>query len=229
MSTISSPKAALIDYLKAIDSPTLSNAIELLQVQPRHAGFTPLQIRCLFPELGRLCGYALTAQVETVTQLHPTEERAFLELFQAVADSPKPAVVAFQEIGGHADHAAHCGEVMATAFTRLGAVGLATDCAVRDVPEVRALRFHYFARGTVVSHANFTIVRVGVPVQILGLEIKPGDLLHGDENGLLQIPRAALDGLERAVEQVRARERRLMDFMRSPEFSVEKLKRRFIE
>jgi len=54
----------VIDYLKTVDSPTLSNAIETLQIQPRHAGFTPLQIRCLFPEFGRLCGYAVTAQVE---------------------------------------------------------------------------------------------------------------------------------------------------------------------
>src|SRR5207302_6899130 len=146
-------------------------------------------------------------QVESVTQLHAIEERNFLELFKVVEGSSKPAVVALQEIGGHADYAAHCGEVMATAFTRLGAVGLVTDGGVRDVPEVRALRFHYFARGTVVSHSNFKIVRVGEPIQILGLEIKTGDVLHGDENGLIRIPHAALPGLERAVEQVRARER----------------------
>src|SRR5438132_7810735 len=223
------PNATLTDYLKTIDSPTLSNAIELLQVQPRHAGFTPLQIRCLFPEFGRLCGCAVTAHVESMTQLYPTEERTFLELFQAVADAPKPAVVALQEIGAHGDYAAHCGEVMATAFTRLGAVGLVTDCGVRDVPEVRALRFHYFARGTVVSHASFKLVRVGVPIQIFGLEIKPGDLLHGDENGLMKIPQAGLAGIERAVEQVRAREKRLMEFMRGPDFSIIQIKGRFIE
>jgi regulator of RNase E activity RraA len=223
------PNPATIEYLKSVDSPTLSNAIEKLQIRPRNAGFTPLQIRCLFPELGRLCGYAITAQVETVTQMHPAEERAFLELLKAVEDSPKPAVVAFQEIGGHGDYAAHCGEVMATAFTRLGAVGLVTDGGVRDVPEVRALRFHYFARGTVASHAYFKIVRVGLPVQILGLEIRPGDLLHGDENGLIKIPAAALENIERAVEQVRNREHRLMEFMRGPEFSLEKLKGRFSE
>src|SRR5437016_12809646 len=116
MQTTTSPPATLVDYLKTIDSPTLSNAIEVLEVQPRHAGFTPLQIRCLFPELGRLCGYAVTAQVETVTQLHATEERTFLELFQAVADSPMPAVVAFQQIVVHGDYAAHCGEEMASAL-----------------------------------------------------------------------------------------------------------------
>jgi len=229
MDTKLNDTANLIQYLKSVDSPTLSNAIETLELQPRDAGFTPLQIRCLFPELGRLCGYAVTAQVETITGMHPTEERTFLELFKAVENSPKPAVVAFQEIGGRADYAAHCGEVMATAFTRLGAIGLVTDAGVRDVPEVRALRFHYFARGTVVSHASFQIVRVGVPIQILGVELKPGDLLHGDENGLLRIPAAAFAGLPQAVDRVRARERRLMEFMRSPEFSVGRLKGRFIE
>jgi len=223
------PSSAIIEYLKSVDSPTLANAIEKLQIRPRDQGFTPLEIRCLFPEFGRLCGYAITAQVETVTQMHRPEERTFLDLLKAVEDSPKPAVVAFQEIGGHGDYAAHCGEVMATAFTRLGAVGLVTDGGVRDVPEVRALRFHYFARGTVASHANFKIVRVGVPIQILGLEIKPGDLLHGDENGLMKIPASALENIERAVEQVRTRERRLMEFMRGPEFSLEKLKGRFSE
>lgn len=229
MNTSTQHDATVIEYLQSIDSPTLSNAVEKLQIRPRAAGFTPLQIRCLFPELGRLCGYAVTAQVETVTQMHSTEERTFLELFKAVEDSPKPAVVAFQEIGGHGNYAAHCGEVMATAFTRLGAVGLVTDGGVRDIPEVRALRFHYFCRGTVVSHANFKIVRAGVPIQVFGLEIKPGDLLHGDENGLMKIPASALENIKQAVEQVRTRERRLMDFMRSPDFSVEKLKGRFIE
>ena len=219
----------LIEKLKTVDSPTLSNAIERLKLRPKAEGFTPLQIRCLFPELGRMCGYAVTAHVETVTQMHPTEERVFLELFQAVADSPKPAVVAFQEIGGHGDYAAHCGEVMATIFTRLGAVGLVSDCGVRDVPEVRALRFHYFSRGAVVSHASFRIVRVGVPIQIHGLAIQPGDLLHGDENGLLNIPHATLDKLLEAVEEVRTKERKLMDSVRAPGFSVEQLKGRFIE
>src|SRR6266513_2786586 len=100
MSTEIHRNVPTIDYLKTVDSPTLSNAIETLRIQSRHAGFTPLQIRCLFPDFGRMCGYAVTAQVETVTEMHPTEERPFLELFAAVEASPKPAVVAFQEIGG---------------------------------------------------------------------------------------------------------------------------------
>lgn len=215
-----------IEYLKNVDTPTLSNAIELLEVRPRHEGFTPLSIRCLFPEFGRLCGYAVTAQVETVTRAEPSKAAAFLELYEAVERAPKPAVIAFQEIGGHPDFSAHCGEVMATTFTRLGAVGLVSDSAVRDVPEVRALRFHYFARGTVASHANFCIVRVGVPVQIEGLIIRPGDLLHGDENGLLLIPPGVEETLPAKVDAVREREAALMEYVRGPEFTLEGLRDR---
>jgi regulator of RNase E activity RraA len=213
-----------IDYLRTVDAPTLSNAIEILKLRPRQEGFTPLQIRALFPEFGRMCGYAVTAQVETVTQSDAAEMERFVELYSAVKQSAKPAVVVLQELGGHPDFAAHCGEVMATVFKRLGGVGLVSDSAVRDVPEVRAMGFHYFARGSVVSHANFRIVQVGVPVQIHGLAIRPGDVLHGDENGLLLVPAGIESTLPAAVEAVRTREKRLMEWVRSDDFSENRLR-----
>src|SRR5882724_2688442 len=218
-----------IDYLRTVDSPTLSNAIERLKTRPRSAGFTPLALRCLFPEMGRMCGYAVTAQVETVTSMGPAEEKDFLDLFAAVDASHKPSVIVMQEIGGHSDWAAHSGEIMATTFRRLGAVGLVSDSGVRDLPEVRALGFHYFARGAVASHASFRIVRSNVPVQILGLVVQPGDLLHGDANGLVLVPEVDRDQLKAAVDAIRKREGELMEFIRSPEFTVEKLRGRFFE
>ena len=219
----------LIEYLHTVDTPTLSNAIERFKLRPQSAGFTPLSLRCLFPELGRMAGYAVTAQVETVTQMTPAAEEGFHQLFEALEAAPKPAVVVFQEIGGHAGYAAHCGEVLATIFSRLGAAGLVSDAGVRDIPEVRALRFHYFARGAVASHAWFHVVRAGVPVQVLGMAVQPGDLLHGDENGLLLVPHLELQQIREAVDAVRTRERRLMDFVRSPEFSLTSLRGRFRE
>ena len=69
-------EAEWIEYLRGIDTPTLVNAIELLHLRPNQEGFTPLQIRCLFPELGRMCGYAVTAQVETLTQSEPSNSIA---------------------------------------------------------------------------------------------------------------------------------------------------------
>jgi len=219
----------LVEFLRSVDTPPLSNAIELLQVRPKNEGFAPLRLRSLFPEFGRLCGHAVTAHVETFTRSGDCEEAKFLELFRAVASAPKPAVVALQEVGGCGDCAVHCGELMATIFNRLGAVGLVSDCAVRDIAQVRALKFHYFARGSVASYANFRVVRVGIPIQVLGLIIQPGALLHGDENGLIVVPPEVFSGLRRAVERIRSRERKLIKFVRTSNFSVNSLRGRFLE
>jgi 4-hydroxy-4-methyl-2-oxoglutarate aldolase len=220
---------SFIEYLRTIDTPTLCNAVELLRVRPQSHGFAPLQLRCLFPDFGRMCGFAVTAHVETVTAMEPLSGAGFYELFEAVQSSPKPAIVVMQEIGGHNDYAAHCGEVMATIFTRLGAIGLVSDCGVRDVPEVRALGMHYFARGRVASHAHFRVVRSSVPVQILGLPIRPGELIHGDENGLMTLPDMSHEQISDAVNQVRNRERALMDYIRSAEFTLDGLRGKFLE
>ncbi|MDZ7639633.1 MAG: RraA family protein [Bryobacterales bacterium] len=227
MNPASTPSA--VDYLRTVDTPTLVNAIELIHERPNREGFTPLQIRCLFPELGRLCGYAVTAQVETISQTEAFDISGFLDLYRLVEASPKPAVIVLQEIGGYADYAAHCGEVMATFFTRLGAIGLVSDCAVRDIPEVRALGFKYFARGSVASHGNFRIVRSGVPVQVLGMEVKPGTILHGDENGLITVPDVAVDRIEASVNEIRARERKIMEFVRGENFSLDGFKNLVVE
>jgi 4-hydroxy-4-methyl-2-oxoglutarate aldolase len=228
MSSATESDLSPISYLQTVDTPTLSNAIELLKLRPQMEGFTPLGIQCLFPELGRMVGYAVTAQIETMTE-GPIDRSKFLSLYDAVAQSPKPVVLAFQEIGPNREYAAHCGEVMATIFTRLGAVGLLTDSAVRDIPEVRAMNFKYFARGRVASHAYARVVNIGISIQIDGLVIHPQDLLHGDENGLISVPHEALKGLPDAVEKIRSREKALIDFVRGPNFSFDGLKHRILE
>lgn len=218
-----------IEYYKTVDSPTLSNAIERLKIRPNERGFTPLEVCSLFPELGRMCGHAVTAQVETVTETEPFAVDKFIELYKEVEKAPKPAVIALQEIGAFGSYAAHCGEVMASFFTRLGAVGLVSDCGVRDLPEVRRLGFHYFARGALASHANYRIARVGVPVQICGMVVSPHDLIHGDENGVLTIPNVGRDKIEESVEKVRKRERIVMDFVRGPDFHLDGFRNLVVE
>jgi 4-hydroxy-4-methyl-2-oxoglutarate aldolase len=91
--------AELIAYLKTVDTATLANAIELLNLRPRAEGYASLDLKCLFPEFGPMCGYAVTAHAETVTLGAPKTEEAYVELFEAVEASPKPAVVVIQEIG----------------------------------------------------------------------------------------------------------------------------------
>jgi 4-hydroxy-4-methyl-2-oxoglutarate aldolase len=221
-------ESELLDFLRTIDTPTVANAIEVLKLRSRTEGFPSLDLRCLFPELGVMCAYAATAQVETVSAGNPIEEERFVELFEAVEATRKPAVVVMQEIGRNPGWAAHCGEVMSTIFTRLGAIGLITDCGVRDLSAVRRLPFHYFARGAVSSHAHFRIVRSNVPVEVLGMTVSPGALLHGDENGIITIPEEKRGSLESAIKQVLANERKLLDFVRQDNFRASSLRGRFL-
>lgn len=216
----------LIAYLKTIDTATVANAIELLNLRPRSEGYASLDLKCLFPEFGPMCGYAVTAQVETVTLGAPKSEEAYVELFEAVERSPRPAVVVMQEIGGDRDRATHAGEVMASIFTRLGAIGLVSDCGVRDLTAVRKLDFHYFARGAVASHAYNRIVRSSVPVEVCGVTIRPGEMLHADENGLITVPEAGREQLPSLIDQILSKERSLLDFVRDSNFTASKLRNR---
>jgi 4-hydroxy-4-methyl-2-oxoglutarate aldolase len=217
-----------LDFLRSVDTPTVANAIEALNVRPRTEGFPSFDLRCLFPELGVMCGYAVTAQVETVSAGNALEEERFVELFEAVEAARKPAVVVMQEIGRNPEWAAHSGEVMSTIFTKLGAIGLITDCGVRDLAAVRRLPFHYFAQGAVASHAHFRIVRSNVPVEVLGMTVHPGTLLHGDENGVITIPHEKRESLKAAIEQVLANERKLLEFVRRDDFRAASLRDRFL-
>jgi 4-hydroxy-4-methyl-2-oxoglutarate aldolase len=224
---MATPEQDLIAFLKTVDTATVSNAIELLKVRPDAEGFASLDLKCLFPELGPMCGYAVTAQVETVTEGSPKTEGAFVELFETVERSPWPAVVVLQEIGGERDRAAHSGEVMATIFARLGAIGLVSDCGVRDLTAVRKIGFHYFARGAVASHASYRIVRTAVPVQITGVTIRTGDLVHADENGLITVPESGRDRLPGLIGQILSKERAILEFVRDSGFTAAQLRERF--
>ena len=222
-------KTSIIDALSKIDTPTLSNAIERLKVRNPIMGFADRSIRCMFPDLGFMCGYAVTAEVETMNpDIQGVLDQAFVDLCEAIEKSPKPVVVVLRETGPNPHFCAHCGEVLATTFQRLGAVGLVSDSGVRDMKEVHGLKFHYFAPGAVASHGNFRFVRAQVAVTVGGLPIKPGDLLHGDLNGLIKVPEESRDRLPQAAAEVTKAEKAVLDFVRGDSFTLDGLKKRIV-
>jgi 4-hydroxy-4-methyl-2-oxoglutarate aldolase len=215
--------AEQLDSLRQIDSPTVSNAIERLGVRPRLAGFAGWELRCAFPELGTLIGYAVTCTADSTTESRQ-DDRGLLRLWEAVESAPKPSVIAIQDVGPERRRSCHMGEVMATTAKALGAVGCVSDGGLRDVAEVRALGFHYFCPGFVVSHGNPVILDVNVPVTLDGLAVRPGDLLHGDANGILVVPESVADEVVEEARRVRDDERKVLEFVRRPGLTLEKLR-----
>jgi len=206
--------------LRAIDSPTIANAIEYFGVRPRVAGYCGSNVRCLTPDAGFMVGYAVTCHGDSTTE--DKDRREHTALYSAIAAlQPYPAVVVIGDDGdpSRIHLACHAGEMMATTMKRVGAVGLVTDGGLRDIREISALGgFHYFGRGLVVAHGRPSIYDVGAVVTIDGMEVHPGDLLHGDENGVTVIPAEIADKVAAKALEHRDEEQRRLEEIRSPDF-----------
>jgi regulator of RNase E activity RraA len=167
-----------------------------------------------------MLGYAVTCKGDSTTE--DKDRREHTELYRAIAAThPLPAIVVIGDDGDPSKiHlSCHAGEMMATTMKRVGAVGLVTNGGLRDIREINALGgFNYFGRGLVVAHGRPSIYDVGATVKIDGMEVHPGDLLHGDENGITVIPAeiasqvAAKAREHRDMEQQRLQEIAGLDF-----------------
>lgn len=214
----------LLEALARYDTPTLANAIETFDLQPRDVGFADSRIRCMFPELGRMVGFAATATIVARGEPRPDWRGVGNEaLYAHVRTIRAPRVVVVKDLDDPPAHGSLWGEVHATIFGALGCVGCVTDGAVRDLDEARAMRFHFFAAGPSVSHAYVRVETVAAPLEIGGLRVAPGDLLHADQHGVLKIPLQIAADLPAAADRVIASEQALLRWVRSNDFDPDRL------
>jgi 4-hydroxy-4-methyl-2-oxoglutarate aldolase len=209
--------------LRTYTTPTLSNAVETFNVRPKTAGFTTGDIRCFFPDLGPMVGYAVTATCRARPAAPADAPARRAALWRAIEGTPAPRIVVIQDLDEPPGAGAFWGEVQSTIHHALGCVGTVTNGAVRDLDEVRALGFHFFAARAVVSRANVHLVDIGGPIEIAGLPVRTGDLLHADQHGVLAVPEEVAARLDDAVERVNQSERTVLDYCRRPDFTREGL------
>ena len=207
---------AVLELLSRYDTPTISNAIELFQVRPRSAGFTDGRIRACFPEMPPIVGYASTATMRTA--FPPAADGAVYESLDGqvarFAELPGPAIVVFQD-PDDPPVGATFGEVMCTSYQCFGAVGIVTSGPARDLEQVKRLGFAAFGNGAVASHAYTHITSLHQPVRVGGLEVRAGDLLHADANGVCSIPLEIVSELPQAAAEFVEAESVCLDFART--------------
>ena len=213
-----------IDALKKITSPSVANAIETFNVRPREQGNLSSDIRALFPELGPVVGYAATCLIRAERGPIEGHRASLFAWWDFVLSLPAPRVIVVHDLDDPRGQGAQWGEVQANIHRALGCVGVVTDGSVRDLDEVRALGFQFCAAHVSVSHANVHMVDFGIPVKVGGVWIKPGELIHGDQHGVLTLPEEIAPGIPEAIAKVEAMERRIISTCQSPEFTAEKLK-----
>jgi len=216
---------AELDILSHLDGCTLANAIETFRKRLRNEGFVDHTVRCLFPQLPPMVGYAATIKIRGSSPA--TAGPAYREStawWDYMLTLPEPRVVVVQDVAERPGLGSLIGVVHMNILRSLNCAGVVTNGAVRNIPAAEKAGFCLFAGGVSVSHAYVHIIEFGQPVEIGGLIIQSGDLLHGDLHGVQTIPSDIADKVPAAAAEIIAREQEIITLCRSKDFSLEKLR-----
>lgn len=205
-----------LERLVQVDSPTIANVVELFELRSRVANFSNYSLKAIYPELPPTVGYAITA---TFRSGYPAErDDSYFGMGKLIGDShlmPSPKIMVIQDMD-EPPRAATYGEVMATAFQTFGFVGLITSGAGRDIEQVRQLRFPCWASSMIVSHGYNRFLDFHLPVVVGGLQVKPGNLIHADGNGIVTIPNHIAPIVVEFCEPFIQAEQQVMDYLKFP-------------
>src|SRR5436190_14279644 len=226
------PDAKSLEALRAWDTPTICNALEIVAPARRAIGFTRRPLVAPFPELKPIVGFARTAMIRS-REPHPrdreTANRIRLGYYEHVASAPLPSISVLQDIDApDTGFGAFWGEVQTHVHAGLGCVGVITDGSVRDL-DAMSPNFFVLAGSVMPSHAYVHLVDFGGTVSIGGMVVSANDVIHADRHGAVVIPPDAGEKIPAAVDVLARRERVLIEASKQPGFSIERLRQAYRE
>ncbi len=219
--------ADLLAQLRKIDTPTVANALELMDIRPRTEGFMRPEIRSVSPVTETVVGYAVTGVISARHRSPNALERS--DYYEAIESIPAPRMVVLHDLDYPATVGSYWGEIQGNIALGLGCVGAVTDGGVRDLKEAEEMGFPFWAKEILVSHGYVHAVAYNVPVDVGGVYIQPGDLIAADLHGVIQIPIDAAERLPAAAQALAEQEAIVIGAARSPDASVETLSNAWVE
>lgn len=219
--------AALFEKLQSYDTPTICNALEIVDPARRLTGFTTKPLVCPFPQLPPIVGYAKTATIRT-THAHELDAKAQraqrIAYYEYIAASPQPGIMVIQDLdGADVGFGAFWGEVMSAVHKGLGLIGVVTDGCIRDIDQW-APGFQALAGSIMPSHAHVHLADFAKEVRVAGMLVRSGDIVHADRHGAVTIPEALAAKLPAACDLLARKEAVILQMARAPGFNVAKLK-----
>ena len=205
----------MIAELCQFDTPSITNVVATYPTSPLCLGlynpwsenwYSDQTLRCMYPELGARCGYAVTCVFGLPD---PNFARlTFMDVLDALEAAPKPTVLVLQQkFPPHlAGKVGLAGGNMVSAMKALGCVGLISNGPSRDVDEVRPMGFQYMLTGITPGHGAMAVHAVNIPVTVCGMDVAPGELIHMDENGACKFPADKLDAVLDLAHKLREEE-----------------------
>jgi regulator of RNase E activity RraA len=213
-----------LEALRRFDTCMVANAIETFNVRLHNTGFTNASIRCMFEDAPPMVGYAATARLrsgEPPMVGNTFHDRA--DFWNSILQIPSPRILVLEDKDNPPGRGAFVGDMHAAILKALGCIGYVTNGAVRELTAVRAMGVQLFAGNVAVSHAYAHIFDLGASITVGGMEVRPGDLLHGDQHGLLTIPTEVAGAIPAVAAEIQMEEQKVINFCRSSTFSVAKL------
>ena len=216
-----------LDALRQFDTCMVSNAIETFHARLRNTGFTDGSIHCIFKDADAppMVGYAATAHFRSGDP--PIVGGSFhdrSDFWNSILAIPAPRILVLEDMDEPPGRGAFVGDMHAAILKALKCIAYVTNGSVRDLPAVRATGLQLFAGSVAVSHSYAHIFDLGAKVTVGGMEVSPGDLLHGDRHGVLTVPKEFATKIPEAAARLRGEEQEVIDFCRSNGFSVAKLR-----
>ncbi len=209
----------IIEELKNFDTPSITNVVATYPKNPLCLGlynpwpenwYTDQSIKCMYPELGRTVGYAVTCVFGLPD---PGFNRlTFMDVLDAVEASSQPTILVIEqkfppEIQGKVGLA---GGIMTTSLKTIGCLGVISNGPSRDLDEIRPMGVQYLLSGITPGHGDQAVHAVNVPVSVGGMDVAPGEIIHMDENGACKFPADKLKPVLNNVRGLQQQEAELM-------------------
>jgi len=213
-----------LTFLRAINTPTVCNLIEIVSPERRGTGYTTSHLHCPFPDLPPMVGFAKTA---TIRARDPVSGQSYMQkrmdYLDYVAALPHPSIVVIEDKDEPPGYGAFWGEVQTNVHKALGCLGTVTNGSIRDIAAV-AEGFQILAGSIAPSHAYVHVVAFGVSVTVHGMEVQSGDLIHADRHGAAVVPVEKIDAMAAALDGLMKREAKIIAAARALDATAESIK-----
>ncbi|EAU53280.1 hypothetical protein OM2255_07110 [Rhodobacterales bacterium HTCC2255] len=215
-------KISLLNLLQSVDTPTVCNAIEVAQGKRGFNDFTRGTMLASDTK-GVIVGYAVTAQIAAIEP--PTEAVSVIRerrmnYYKAMSENVKPSIAVVEDLDYPNCIGAFWGEVNTTIHKGFGMSGALTNGVMRDLGDM-AEGFPVVAGSIGPSHGFVHVRSVNQPINIFGMNIKSGDLVHADRHGAVVVPTDVIDNLETSILKMQQTERLILDPARKKGFDFD--------
>ena len=215
----------LYALLQQVDTPTVCNAIEVTQGKRGFNRFTRGTMQHSKPGDPAIVGFARTARVSGLAP--PTDPADVIrtrrrDYYRSMAGGEGPTAAVIEDVDFPDCIAGWWGEVNVAVHKGLGLKGAITNGVMRDL-DVLDDDFPVLAGSIGLSHGFIHVVEIGTPVNVMGITVAQGELIHADRHGALVIPSEVIMDLGRAIDVVIANEAIVLGPARDPDFDIHKL------